>query len=408
MLLLLFSLLVNCHRTLVVLPSEKDKSKYSKFINNIKQYSQEISFTTIGSSKFELESFGQRLYETVVIFGKEGVGSESQVEKIKNFLDNGGSAIVFAGKNAKYIQESLYSHFQLTAFDSFEDIKSNRTVFLRNFVAPTSIISKPYKELKPLVYEGGFAIINRPNDFRMPLVTGSMIHRTSDERKVNSGHLTREIIPIHCLQSRQGGRVCFVHSYSFALDSTLGLRVDKDDTGKPIKPVSNGNLEFLDEIFQWVSCYKSYLKFSNVTHYDAKTKITPHQYHIKQNITVDADIVFSSGGKFLPYKEDDVQVEIFMLGTFVRHHMKMVSPGRYTDTFMIPDRPGNYKIKVFTSKFGWYNVREEMKIAVRPLNIREKEKFIPAAKPYNAAMISIMIGAYLSVIHFLYHKPSQK
>jgi hypothetical protein len=155
-----------------------------------------------------------------------------------------------------------------------------------------------------------------------------------------------------------------------------------------------------------VTHYKSDVRIKSADHFASETRVAPVQYHIRQNVTVVAELEAVKDGEWLPYTELDVQVEIFMLGTFIRRHMKNMAPGKYTETIMLPDRAGNFKIKVFTDKLGWRNAREEMAIAIRPLAIREKEKFLPCAVPYQLSMVLVMTAAFLASIHFLYHKPS--
>jgi hypothetical protein len=86
--------------------------------------------------------------------------------------------------------------------------------------------------------------------------------------------------------------------------------------------------------------------------------------------------------------------------------MKQIAAGHFEETLALPDRAGNFKIKVFTAREGWFNAREEMAIAIRPLAIREKEKFLPCARPYQASMVLVMAAAFLSGVHFLYHRPT--
>ena len=395
------------HRILAVLGSKDEMKKYSTFFNDLQSISSSLEYEICGNDLIPIERFGSKLYDTIVITCGKSSCFPHDAEDLKNFLDTGGNAIVFTSEQGSDIQDKLYRHLNIRVLGSNKivDILENSEVILRNFVAPNSVVSK---KINPLVYEGGFATIDRPNEFRFPIVTGSLEHITqSNDRLSSTSSFANDIIPIYCLQSRTGGRVLFIHSNSFASDEFFNKQVKLSSELVPLpKPIENGNRQLLQELSKWVTSYKSYIKIVEATHFDSKTKESPVQYHIKQNITVVAKVIEHINGEVVPHQDNDVQVEIFMLGTFVRRHMKLQSPGQYVETFTIPDRAGNYKIKVFTAKDGFYNGREEMAIAVRPLAIREKEKFIQCALPYSNSMIVIMIGAFLATIHFLYHKPT--
>jgi hypothetical protein len=143
----------------------------------------------------------------------------------------------------------------------------------------------------------------------------------------------------------------------------------------------------------------------NVTHFAADTGVAPVQYHIRQNVTVVAELESVVQGEWAP-DNGELQVEVFMLGTFVRRHLKKVGNGKFEETLTLPDRAGNFKIKVFTDREGWVNAREEMAIAIRPLAIREKERFLECAKPYQTSTALVLAAAFIASVHFLYHKPT--
>jgi hypothetical protein len=272
-------------------------------------------------------------------------------------------------------------------------------VILRNFVAPPAVVSQPPP---PLVYEGGFTTIDRPNDFRFPIVTAGIEHLVSStDRVVNNPSYAYDLLPIYALQGRSGGRVVFVHSTTFATNDFFDVKLDRDGD-----PKDNGNRQLLKELSEYVTHYKGHAHFVNVTHFAADTGVAPVQYHIRQNVTVVAQLESVAKGEWVP-DAGDLQVEVFMLGTFVRRHMKKLGNGRFEETLTLPDRAGNFKIKVFTDREGWVNAREEMAIAIRPLAIREKEKFLDCAKPYQISTVLVMAASFLAAVHFLYHKPTE-
>ncbi|KAH0789342.1 dolichyl-diphosphooligosaccharide--protein glycosyltransferase 48 kDa subunit [Histomonas meleagridis] len=396
------------HRILALLSSKGDEDKYATFFDDLKSLNCEITFSTCEKKQVYLERFGQKIYDTVVIMcGKSGcLGNNA--EDLFEFVDNGGNAYVFSSEQGSELQDKIYRHLNLRVISSnkMTDIYGNKEIVLRKIVAPPQIISKP---VNPLVYEGGYSTIDRPNDFRFPIVVGGLEHTPSTPDLVSySPHVANDLIPISAFQARNGGRIVIIHSSTFALDITMQKDVTLSESmGKLSAPIPNGNRDLLKQLSEWLIHYKNHVKIVEASHCDAATGETPVQYHIKQNVTVNAHVVYTDRGEWKNYTESDVQVEVFMLGVFVRRHMKMIEPGHYQETLMLPDRAGNFKIKVFTDKEGWMNAREEMAIAIRPLAIREKEKFLYCAQPYQVSMMLIMAAAFLAAVHFLYHKPQQ-
>jgi hypothetical protein len=396
------------HRVLAILERSGDRKGYGQFFGDLESLGANISYTVCGSEVLELERFGEKQYDSVVIMCGKAACFGHNAEDLTRYLDTGGNGFLFMPSvDNTEIQEKLYRHFGLrvTSSHRITDVTGADYVVLRNFLAPGPVVSK---HPNPLVYEGGFGTIDRPNDFRIPIVTGGLEHQLAKaDRVISAPVVGRDIVPIYALQARSSGRFVIIHSSTFARDETFALPVAKDASLAQIVPgIPNGNRALLKELSEYVTHYKSHVRIVSANHYDAVSKEAPVQYHWKQNITVVAELETVEKGEWVPYQELDVQVEIFMLGVFVRRHMKKIAPGKYQETLTLPDRAGNFKVKVFTAKDGWMNAREEMAIAVRPLAIREKEKFLFCAQPYQVSVILVMAAAFLASVHFLWHKPS--
>jgi hypothetical protein len=394
------------HRVLVASGLDSDPAaQYSLFLGDLASLGCNLTYATCESAVITLERFGQRLFDSVVFIagGKSacfGPGSE----ELTRFLDNGGNAYFFSSSGDVHGQLARHFGLRLQPTAWISNLTGSRAVILRNFVAPPAVVSR---SPPPLVYDGGFGTIDRANDFRFPIVTAGTEHvMNSSERIINNPVYAYDMLPIYALQGRSGGRVVFVHSTAFATDEAFAAKVNRDERlARLDKPTENGNRQLLRELSEYVTHYKGHVRFVNVTHFAADTGVAPVQYHIKQNVTVVAQLESVKQGEWV-LDDGELQVEVFMLGTFVRRHMKKLGNGKFEETLMLPDRAGNFKIKVFTNREGWVNAREEMAIAIRPLAIREKEKFLTCARPYQISTMLVMAGAFLASVHFLYHKPS--
>jgi hypothetical protein len=401
MLLSLFAV-ASCreHRVLALLDSLSNKSPFSLFFSDLESIGANVTFDVCKSEPVQLERFGERQFDTIIILTGKSTCFGSQTEDLTQFLDRGGNAFVFSAAGSNDVQDRLFRHFSIRvpANVKISDVYGNTDVILQHFLAPTAVVN----QTNPIVYNGGFATIERPNDFRIPVISGGLEHiMSTTDRVVSTYFYAYDLIPIYALQGRTGGRVVFVHSATFANDTSFENVAPLD--GKPVK---NGNRELLKQLTEYVTHYKSDVRIVSATHFDTVTKETPVQYRIKQMVTVVAELEFVENGEWKPFTKEEVQVEIFMLGTFIRRHMKHIGKGKFEATIQLPDRAGNFKIKVFTDKAGWRNAREEMAIAIRPLAIREKEKFLYCAQPYQLSTVLVMAAAFVGSVHYLYHRPS--
>ena len=405
---ILFSLSYSLNqRTLVLLGEETDESLYTKFFEDLRKYSSSVDFKTLTNDKTDLiilERFGEMLYDTVVVMGSHSKNFGTNAHNLIRFIDQGGNVMLFTSEEGNDLQTILYKHLSISVSkNKIQDLYFNQDIVLRKIVAPKNIISKP---LNPLLYNGLFTTIPRPNEFRMPIAVGGPQHIGKPTFARGIPKYGAEIAPIVCFQGRSGGRISVILSSDFQTDYTYEKKVTTGEDLTECEPIENGNRELVVELIQWVTHYKNYGHIVSATHYDPKTNEAPVQYTYNQTIHVVAEIEEKQEGEYVPYK-GQCQVEIFMLGTFVRRHMKMTADGKFEMTLNIPDRAGNYWVKVFTDNGdGYHNAREEMAIAVRPLAIREKPHFLKIAAPYNSSSIVIMIGAFLAVVYFLYNKPS--
>jgi hypothetical protein len=280
------------HRVLVIQDSNTSDSKdFSLFFNDLSSLGCDLTYTLCESTPITLERFGERLYDTVVILcGKSSCFSNS-LDELTRYLDNGGNAYVFSSRPPQGIQEKLYRHFNLrvTLTSAITDIFGDSEVVLRNFLAPPAIVSH---NPGPLLYEGGFGTLERPNDFRIPIISGGIEHVTRGiERAVGVSVHAHDLLPIYALQGRTGGRVVFVHSATFATDGFIGATIARDEKLQLLsKELPNGNRQLLKELSEYVTHYKSHARIVAANHFATLTGKTPVQYHIRQNVTVVADL----------------------------------------------------------------------------------------------------------------------
>ena len=90
----------------------------------------------------------------------------------------------------------------------------------------------------------------------------------------------------------------------------------------------------------------------------------------------------------------DMQVEFTMLDPHIRTALLPVSgkPGLYSATFRIPDRHAVFKFVLDHRRRGWTTLKVTMVVPVVPPRHNGYPRFLSAAWPYYAGVISTSIG----------------
>jgi len=132
----------------------------------------------------------------------------------------------------------------------------------------------------------------------------------------------------------------------------------------------------------------------------------PASYRIKDDIHFSILIEEYDGASksWVPFKQNDVQLEFVMLDPYVRKALQRNSHGVYSLTFKAPDVYGVFKFVVRYEKQGYSFLEISSVVPVHPFRHNEFERFIDVAYPYYAASFTLMAGFWLFGIVFLYSK----
>ena len=102
--------------------------------------------------------------------------------------------------------------------------------------------------------------------------------------------------------------------------------------------------------------------------------------------------------KWVPFKANDIQLEIIMLDPYIRTTLKQVpvAPehhfGRFTAHVTLPDVYGVFTLKVNYKRSGLTYLLAEDVVALRPFRHNEYDRFLTAAYPYYASVGSMIVG----------------
>ena len=214
-----------------------------------------------------------------------------------------------------------------------------------------------------------------------------------------------DLVLVSALQSRNNARVTF--SGSFELCSDVFTSLD-----------TLGNNKFCNSLSSWTFQTRSILRAVDVVHQKTTSPnnsgptrsndLLKTTYRIKDTIEYSLKLEEFVDGKWQPFIAEDVQLEAIMLDAYIRTTLKASADGVYKSTFMLPDVPGIYTLRVLYNRVGYsiLDIKDEVK--VRPFNSNEYERFLIPAYPYYASTAVIFAAFFIFCAVFILEKKEKK
>lgn len=395
---------VEQNRVLVLLDSLSQQHSHSKFFNGLKDRGYELSFYTADDPTLTLSEYGQFLYDHIVLFSPniKEFGGLMDISSIIDFIDSGHNILIAADEHVSDPIRELAAEVGVE-FDEEGKIVLDHLV---NDIGDNDhgrLIVEVGSKLKPILgVEKAGPILYRG------------VGQTLAKKSVESGLLSTVLASrgsaypapkttlISALQARNNARVVISGSLSLFSDNFFNSPVKSSDGS--IEAAKSDNEKFCTELSKWVFKERGVLRYKNVKHHRVGESEAPEIYRVMDNITFSFDVEELSGGKWVPFVTDDIQLEFIMLDPYVRKFLKADKNGHYTLTFTVPDVYGVYTFRVDYHKFGYTSMFIETRTPVRPYRHNEYERFIEMAYPYYAGSFSMLVGIFLFSFVFLYHK----
>jgi len=264
------------------------------------------------------------------------------------------------------------------------------------------------KNEAPILFRGIDQSLEEENQLLIPVLKASATSygASPDDPVSEAPHTTgKKTVLLSVLQARNNARVLFSGSLELFSDRFLTSGVQRYSTKADSNkfPVS-GNKQLIHNVVGWTLKERGLLRSSNVTHHLVGQTQSEEVYKITDDIFYSVDIQEWVGGKWVPYKGTDVQLEFTMLDPYVRTTLKNDGKGHFSTQFKIPDVYGIFTFRVKYERAGYTSITEERIVTVRPFLHNEYERFILAAYPYYASAFSMMFGLFVFSFFFLYTK----
>jgi len=397
---------------LVVLDDLKTKQTHSIFFNSLTDRGYKLTYVPAEES-LELKKYGEWNYDNIILFAPEA--EELPVAEVLEFIDSGRN-VLLAGSpsladptreiasecNVEFADEETFviDHFNYDA----SDIGAHTLVVADNFVNDAPAIVSGISA--PVLFRGIAQDIEENSELLFALLSGSTTaYADNPGSAVEDLHVAgQRTVLFSVLQARNNARVGFSGSLELFSDKLINAAVQKHGDAK--KHEKSGNLQFVQQVTQWVFQERGILRATNVNHHRVGETETPATYTIKENVTFSVVIEEWDAvkGQFIPFKANDVQLEYRMLDPYVRAPLKSDNAGRFSTTFQLPDVYGIFTFKIDYTRKGYGFLSAISRVPVRPFRHNEYERFIGSAYPYYASALSMLGGVFAFSWFFLYHR----
>ncbi|KAI9022920.1 Dolichyl-diphosphooligosaccharide--protein glycosyltransferase subunit WBP1 [Phycomyces nitens] len=392
-------------KVLVLLDSLAQKESYSRLWETLQDREFKLDFKSAVDGETTLYYFGQPLYQHIIHFAPTTASLSkhkhlSNVELVK-FVNGGGNLLVGASSDASDGVRELASEFDIEfesvgtrVFDA--SVGDKDSIVTSQVVAPQSIISKT-SGLAPIAYSGIGLTVGS-----LPLVNRVLSAEDTAfvAEKFGKNKPSKQPVDlVGAMQTRNSARATFVGSLDIFSDALFTAPVEKvDQDGELVKFEKSGNELFVSELTKWTFQEKSVLKVISHHHHKANHTEQPEFYRVKDDMVYTLEISEYENDHWVPFKANDVQLEVIMLDPYIRTTLKQVpvAPGHHYGRFkahvQLPDVYGVFTLRVNYKRAGLTYLSAEDVVAIRPFRHNEYPRFLTAAYPYYASVGSMIVG----------------
>ncbi|XP_071945509.1 dolichyl-diphosphooligosaccharide--protein glycosyltransferase 48 kDa subunit-like [Antedon mediterranea] len=409
-------------KTLILLDSMAIKESHSIFFKSLQDRGYELTFKTADDSNLKLTSYGEYLYEHLVLFcpSVEEFGGSIGEESVLDFIDGGGNVLIAAGSSIGEPIREIGSNCGVEFDEENTAVIDHLNFDVKDEGMHTLIVADPAniidskiivgdRKLNPILFKGVGMTADPENPLVMDILHGtssSYSHNPNDDVTEYPHAVGKNTQFITALQARNNARVMFSGSLDFFSDAYFQSAVQKALQGSQ-KFAKSGNQDLAFALSQWVFKEKGVLRVTGVTHHIVGEKTPPAAYTIEDQVEYGISIEQLVSGKWKAFDANDVQLEFVRIDPFVRSKLKGKN-GRFSSKFKLPDVYGVFQFKVDYNRIGYTHLYSTTQVSVRPFEHTQFERFIPSAYPYYTSAFSMMVGLFLFSLVFLHHKEETK
>lgn len=406
--------------TLVVLDSKTFEQSHAKYLDLVRDQAKKVGgkveTVLADDSNWKLREWDEWLYDSLILLAPEAteIGKQSLSDVVTEFIEAGNSVFLVGSEDmsseTRALAASCGVEFSETAngavVDHFQHQEGDVSVLkATNYMDDRGSVFRKTSKDAPLLWKGIGQSISPDNELAFSAVTGF----STSYCPTKSGAMSKkkglkkftgtDVSLVSLVQARNNARVAITGSLSMLSDAYLNNK-------------EASNLYFSEDVTSWVLGYHSLLRYREFAH-KQKGGETKDVYRIKDELVVSMRMEEwdSLKQKWTPYngmpnpEGKEVQVELTMLSPHVRKTFSKVNKeGVLTTEMTAPDVYGVFKFVVDYNCRGYSYIHLEEQIPIRPFRHDEYERFIVAAYPYYASILSSMAAFFIFGFAILYTK----
>ncbi len=314
-------------RVLALLESLTIRDTHSIFFKTLTDAGFTVTYKSADDASINLKKYGSWLFDHLILFSPsvEDFGGTLSVEGVAEFVDEGGNVLVAGSKDVGDVLREVAAECGFEAdeegaevidhlnFDTARDGGDHTTVVAQpgNLIKSDKIVGKSGAPgAAPFLYRGTGLIVDQENPLVLEILTASSSaysYRPGDQVNTYPHAVGKNTVLIAGLQAHNNARVVFSGSLDFFSDEFFTSAVSPSNGGK--RHETSGNRALAAAVASWCFKQTGVLRVKGVQHHLEGEKEPPALFYtIREDVVYSIDIEEMVGGKWVPYKANDVQV----------------------------------------------------------------------------------------------------
>ena len=354
------------HKTLILVENYGVKETHSIFLGYLTGSGHELTYKMADDSTLTLFQFGELVYDNVIILAPstQDFGGDLSSATFAEYVDSGGNVFVIADSSiGDAIRDFGYEcgiEFEESGTKVIDHLNfdfADEGMHSRLFIDPKQVMDNKLitggVPVHPVLYDGIGMLLDDENELLIPVITATSTAYSffpADKITEHPEAVGKSTTLITALQARNNARVMFVGSLEMLSDKMILSPVKKAGTDK-LHP-SNGNAALIQSLLNWTFKKVGVLRIAEVNHHLKGEVEPPSYYTITEDVEYKIKIEEKMDGKWVEFKNQDVQMEFVRIDPFVRLAMKK-EKGFYVTKFKLPDVYGVFQFKVNYKREGY-------------------------------------------------------
>ncbi|KAF6264698.1 dolichyl-diphosphooligosaccharide-protein glycosyltransferase [Scenedesmus sp. NREL 46B-D3] len=402
------------NRILALIGTSSVQESHSQFFSSLQEAGFSVDIKTVKDKGLKLKNFDTFLYDSLIIFAPKATkfGGDISSEAILDFVDSGKNLLLAASSDASDAVRSLALECGVELDDKGTAVYDHFSHQAAGGAADPTLIATAAMVDSQAIFGG-----SQPQGVAATVPSSSELVTVALSAEATAySHDPKKAMPeppslpvggtaaiVSLVQARNNARVMVAGSLDMFSDTLYDAGVTVAASGARF--AKSGNKDFATAVALWTLGDRGVLKVGNLTHHlVSDPDVEPSLYRVNDEVEVALDVQLLEGGRTTPYQADDVQVSFVMLDPYVRQPMTHDGAGRFSLRFKVPDVYGVFKYVIDYKHAGYSYINLQRVVPVRPFKHDEYERFLVAAYPYYASVLSTMAAFFLLGFAFLYSR----